>query len=244
MVDWYHRVRVPIMMSSFGVRLLLSPVLLLQALAVRLRAPALPEAGGPRQGVAGKGPDLRLLILGDSSAAGVGARTQDEALAGRLVADLARDYRVHWRLEARTGATSSQMLVRLLALDIGTVDVAVTALGVNDVIRQVSPSRFREHQRAIAEHLVAHGARQVWRSGLPPVERFPLLPWPLREVMATQARHLDEVLILDSAPPLHRLPFDPLQLDPSQMASDGFHPGPAIYAEWARALAHEIRLRA
>lgn len=231
------------MMSLIPIRLALSPVLLPQALAVRLRAPQLPEAEGQRHGVTGAGPALRLLILGDSSAAGVGVGDQGDALAGQLVADLARDYTVHWRLEARTGATSAQTLAHLYAMDIGRIDVAVTALGMNDVTRQVSPARFREHQRAIAAHLVAHGAQQVWRSGLPPIERFPLLPRPLRDVMAAQARQLDAVLIRDSVAPLHRLPFEPLQLGPSMMAADGFHPGPDIYAKWARALAHEIRLR-
>lgn len=234
------------MLKMFPVRFALAPVLLPQALIVRLRDPALPEAEGPRQGVRGRGGPLRLLILGDSSAAGVGAEHQDQALAGRLVADLAQDFTVHWRLEARTGATSAQTLKRLLAMEpeLGVVDVAVTALGMNDVTHQVSPNRFREHQAAIARLLVAHGAQQVWRSGLPPIERFAVLPRPLRDVLSAQARALDEVLIADSAPPLHRLPFEWLRLDITQMARDGFHPGPAIYAEWARCLAQEIRLRA
>ena len=175
---------------------------------------------------------------------GVGVGTQDDALAGRLVADLSRDFRVHWRLVARTGATSAQTLARLNDIDPGPIDVAVTALGVNDVTRQVSPARFRAQQRAIAERLLQLGAQQVWRSGLPPMERFPLLPRPLRDVLGAQARKLDAVLHEDSAPPLYRLPFDPTHLNPSLMARDGFHPGPEIYAEWARKLAREIRLRA
>lgn len=231
------------MLTSLPVRLALSPVLLPQALAVRWHALALPEPSGPRQGVTGQGPVLRLLVLGDSSAAGVGAGAQDQALAGRLVADLARDFTVHWRLEARTGLTSAQMLERLLQRDLGPVDVAVTALGVNDVAHQVSPRRFRDLQRAIAALLLRQGAQQVWRSGLPPMERFPLLPRPLRNVLGAQARKLDRVLEAESIAPLYRLPFDAAHLDPAMLARDGFHPGPAIYAEWARQLAREIRLR-
>lgn len=102
----------------------------------------------------------------------------------------------------------------------------------------------RDQQRAIAAYLLRHGAQQVWRTGLPPMERFPLLPRPLRNVLGAQARKLDRVLEADSIVPLHRLPFDPAQLDPALLARDGFHPGPAIYAEWARKLAREIRLRA
>jgi len=232
------------MLSLLPVRLILSPVLLLQALAVRRRAQILPEAEGPRAGVTGSGPVLRLLVLGDSAAAGVGVGTQEQALVGRLVADLARDFTLHWRLEAQTGLTSAQALARLQALDLGRIDVAVTSLGVNDVTRQVPPRRFRRHQRAIAALLVEHGAQQVWRSGLPPMERFPLLPRPLRDVLGAQARALDAVLAGDSHGPLHRMPFDVTQLDAALMAPDGFHPGPAIYADWARRLAQEIRLRA
>ena len=48
------------------------------------RALRLPEAEGPRAGSAGEGPALRLLILGDSSAAGVGTTHQEEALLGQM----------------------------------------------------------------------------------------------------------------------------------------------------------------
>ena len=99
------------------VGILMAPLLLAQGLWVRRVTPKLPEAQGPREGV--RTPDiaaeagssdsaLRLLIVGDSSAAGVGATHQDEALAGRLsralVAALATE--VHWRLVARTGVTA------------------------------------------------------------------------------------------------------------------------------------------
>ena len=65
-----------------------APLLLWQGRRVRRDTPKLPEAEGPRDGIAGAdrpGRPLRLLIVGDSSAAGVGASVQDEALAGRLV---------------------------------------------------------------------------------------------------------------------------------------------------------------
>src|SRR5689334_20066239 len=66
----------------------LVPLLALQGRRVRRVTPRLPEPPGPRAGLAGDGPPLRLLILGDSSAAGVGAPSQDEALSGRLVSEL------------------------------------------------------------------------------------------------------------------------------------------------------------
>lgn len=232
------------MLALLPVRLALLPVLLPQAIAVRRRALVLPEAAGPRRGTTGCGPTLRLLIAGDSSAAGVGVAVQDLALAGQLVAALARDFTVQWRLEARSGATSGQVLHHLQGLDLGPLDVAVTVSGVNDVLRQVSLRHWRQQQAALSQLLVTHGARQVWRCGVPPMQRFTLLPRPLRDVLGAQARRFDAALAADSTGPLHHLPFDPARLTPAMLAEDGFHPGPQIYALWARELAEKIRLHA
>ena len=57
---------------------------------------------------------FRLLIVGDSSAAGVGVRTQAQALAGHLSRALASGARrkVHWQLVARSGITTAGYLGR------------------------------------------------------------------------------------------------------------------------------------
>ena len=54
------------------VHLMFYPLLVAQAVATRRRAPTLPEAEGEREGRVGEGDRLALLIVGDSSAAGVG----------------------------------------------------------------------------------------------------------------------------------------------------------------------------
>ena len=51
---------------------LLAPLIVPQGLWVRATIPLLQEPPGERQGTSGDGPPLRLLILGDSAAAGVG----------------------------------------------------------------------------------------------------------------------------------------------------------------------------
>ena len=69
---------------SLALKLMLSPLLVTQAVMTRARLPRLPEPEGPRSGVTGQGGPLRLLICGDSSAAGVGVVTQRLALAQQL----------------------------------------------------------------------------------------------------------------------------------------------------------------
>jgi hypothetical protein len=100
---------------SLTAKLVLSPVLVAQAIATRARLPRLPEPAGPRQGVAGRGTPLRLLITGDSSAAGVGVGRQHDALASRLAKGLAEaaGARVAWRL-SRLGREHGGQLVRRL----------------------------------------------------------------------------------------------------------------------------------
>lgn len=231
------------LLSHPALWLALAPVCLAQGLAVRRRAQLLPEAVGPRSGRSGIGPELRLLILGDSSAAGVGVVHLDDALSGRLVAAL-EGFDLHWRLEARKGATTASALAALEALPPEPFDAAVVALGVNDVTRQVPLNRWRARQAGLWHLLQDHfGARHIYLSGVPPLGLFPLLPLPLRAVLGARAALFDAALAAQAAghPALRHLPFDAAMLDPALMASDGFHPGPAIYRHWAAQLANAIR---
>ncbi len=81
----------------------LAPILLWQGRKVRQRTLRLPEAGGARTGSLGQGLPLRVLLLGDSAAAGVGVGRQEEALAGQLAAQLSSEYQVAWQLLAESG---------------------------------------------------------------------------------------------------------------------------------------------
>ena len=102
-------------MLPLAAKLALSPLLVAQALLARRRVPRLPEAAGPRSGAVGRGPALKLLVVGDSSAAGVGVVHQREALAAQLAAQVAASNRVwvHWRLVARSGEVRNQRLTDL-----------------------------------------------------------------------------------------------------------------------------------
>lgn len=221
---------------------MLGPVLLLQGRHVRRTAPVLPEPPGAREGIAGEGPALRVLVLGDSAGAGVGAATQDEALAGRLVERLGGSFRVDWRLIARTGATTASTIRHLERLEPFATDAVVTSLGVNDVTADVGVKRFLELQARLHDLLRTRlGARLVLASGIPPMERFPALPQPLRWYLGARARELDRALAA-ALPDGHGAEYLPLagELDAAHMAGDGFHPGPAVYAAWAEAAARRI----
>lgn len=223
-------------------RLVLLPVLLAQALYVSTSTRKLPEASGPRSGEAGTGAPLRLLILGDSSAAGVGAAHQDQALSGQLVSRLAQRHLVTWRLEAKTGNTTKDALAHLDRMTSEAFDLAVVALGVNDVIRAVPLELWLNRQKTLINRLKTEfGVTQIFLSGLPPIGAFPLLPHPLRWILGRQAKRFDQHL-RGFAVASEGVTVTPLEFDLSvdYMAEDGFHPGPEVYSEWADMLVAQM----
>ena len=230
---------------SLALKLVLSPLLIAQARASRKRAPVLPEASGPREGQLGSGGAvLRLLIAGDSSAAGVGVAHQDEAFAGHFTRALhKRSGRpLRWRLRARTGLNTKEVHEMLRADPAPAADIVVVLSGVNDVIDLVPPRRAVEHRAALAEWLLAGGrARHVVFAALPPINQFPLLPQPLRHVMGNDARRHDAAMADWAAKHnnVHHVPIA-LQLSPAAMSRDGFHPGEPIYRACGEAIARFI----
>ena len=229
---------------SLTAKFLLSPLLVAQVLATRARTPRLPEAAGAREGEVGRGPRLRLLMLGDSSAAGVGVAEQSQALAGYLTTALARHagVRVQWRLLAQSGLTSAQCLEHLASSAPFDADVAVVVLGVNDVVDQVPSHSAVSARESIANRLRnAHGVAHVVFAPLPPVQHFPALPQPLRWVAGQDARRHDDALAVwaRTRSDVSHVPID-LPLNASLMADDGFHPGEQVYRICGTALAEHI----
>ena len=219
-------------------RVPLLPVLLAQAVAVHRNALSLPEPPGARAGTAGKGTPLRLLIVGDSSAAGVGAPTQDAALSGQLVRALAGHFRVSWRLVATTGDTTRAVLTRIPLLEPDPYNIAILALGVNDVTRAVPTRQWIARQRALHQLLRDRfSITRIYASGLPPMGMFPLLPQPLRWILGSQANRLDDALaeIAAQDKSVCHIPFD-FPHEAKFMARDGYHPSPVGYAHWADVL--------
>jgi lysophospholipase L1-like esterase len=225
-------------------KLILGPLLLLQARRLRKTALRLPEAAGPRQGQAGTGSaQLQLLVVGDSSAAGVGVDLQSQALAQPLALALAQrlDARVGWQLIARTGIDTAAAQGLLQEHPPAPADIVVVALGVNDVSAQVSAAGFVQRLAGLWISLREQtGARWAVFSGLPPMQLLTALPQPLRWYLGRYAAWLD--LALQRWTRDQQLGYCPLRwaTDARALARDGFHPGPSLYPRWAAELAEQI----
>ena len=213
--------------------------LLFQGLYVKWRIIKLPEAPGKRTGTDGdmSKPEISLLIMGDSAAAGVGAEHQNNALLGNMVDLLSQEYRVNWRLWAKIGETTASKLKILSNFD-EPYDYVVVSLGVNDITTPIRQATWQKQQTDLIALLQQRGQpRKIILSSLPPIQEFFALPNPLRYLLARRAQRFTASLksaVRDNSSVVV-LDLPALGGAELAMASDGFHPGPAVYQAWASA---------
>lgn len=221
---------------------LLLPVVAVQGRSARARIEVLPEAAGPTTGTtAGAADDpLRVLVLGESTAAGCGAATHDGAFAGQLALALSgRGRAVRWQVHGRHGATIRRVRYRILPEVQNPADVAVLLIGVNDVLARTPAARWRDDLTSVVQSLAAHASRTVV-AGIPPFDEFPSLPRPLRTYLGERGRALDDVAqeVCASVPAVSWASSGDLaSADATFFARDGFHPSPAGYRRWAQDIA-------
>lgn len=235
-------------------RLLLSkaafgPLLKWQGKRLRASMTQLEEAAGARLGSFGEpaaGPPLRLLVVGDSSAAGVGVERQEHALAAQTAGSLAAytGQRVEWQMAARIGRTAASLRTMLADTKLAPADVLVCCLGANEVLRQTRPREFISSYRALLAELVPRiGARIVVVNGLPPMHIQPSVPQPLRWYLGQCAFRLDRALRAWTGS--EGLEYVSLgwAATASRLGADKFHPGRGQYAEWGRIVAARVAAR-
>ncbi|MGE0281852.1 MAG: SGNH/GDSL hydrolase family protein, partial [Rhizobiaceae bacterium] len=201
-----------------------------------------PERKVPAQGPElhrneGREPEIRLLVLGDSSAASVGIGRSEDGLAAQLGKLLAErtGRAVVWRAAGFSSATSGQLrdfVVPNLAAEPWTH--IVLAVGTNDAKNFHSVPRFKKAFGGLLYALRAKWpeARIVWS----PVIDFTLVPamppalGNILEIRAGAINRMGERLCNErGAIAASRLPI----LDASGFSSDGFHGSEAGYKAWA-----------
>lgn len=189
------------------------------------------------------GTPLTFVVLGDSSAAGVGAGSADNAYATLLAQRLAdKGRRVELLGVGTSGARVADVLDEQIAMAVVTdPDLIFVGIGANDVTH-VTPLRDVERDmRAVITALQATGA-QVVVAGAPDMRAA---AWyePLRtlagwrggrvtaaiEAAARERGAIVVPLAKETAPYFAAHPDD-------AYSSDDFHPSPGGYGAWADAI--------
>lgn len=220
----------------------LLPLALPMAVRTRRTALRLAPAAGVCEGVAGgefPGEPYRLLLLGESTVAGVGASCLDFALAGRLAWALsARLQRpVAWRALGENGITAGQACARLLpAAADQDYDLVALVFGVNDTTHFSSRQRWIGALAHLIEHFRQRGARVIC-TAVPPLQHFTALPWLLRQLLGWRATLLDRQLAGLALARDAGYCAVSLEMQPQFLAIDGYHPSALGYQVWGEHLA-------
>lgn len=221
------------------------PFVMPQALWLRRAAPRFSAAAGALKGRAGQGRTYHLVAVGDSIIAGVGAVRLTDALVGRTARELCEllDGAVSWQAVGRIGLDSGALLGRLVSrLPEQKADFIVVSVGVNDVTSLSRVSTWRRHLEGIIAVLRRHWPDAVIAfGGVPPLNRFPLLPQPLRAVLGLRAMILDEAArqVVSHHPRVIHVPI-PIAPHPDTFSADGYHPSEAGYAKYGHIMAKGI----
>jgi len=226
----------------------LLPVLLAQGYWLRKTTPRLPDAAGPLEGVVGgDGEPLRLIALGESTVAGMGARTHQTALAGQLAFALNRGTKrpINWSVVARSGINARDCRLELAPKLKGmSADVVVIGLGVNDTIELHSARRWASDIESLINAVRDQvGGALVLLSGVPPMDCFPALPQPLSFVLGARSASLENASV-ELAQRLRQVVHVPFAMEKDckeLFCADGFHPSELGYKLWAEQLAAAIK---
>lgn len=221
---------------------LLLPVLLYQGKRTRRITPRLPEAQGSPTGQYGEGkPDLRLLVIGESTAAGVGVAGHEQGLASQLALKLhERTGRtICWHTFGVNGIRLHQLNRKLAPMELPEADLVLLSMGVNDTTGFTPRHRFRRQLLALRDTLAPGYPGPLYLLSVPPMHLFTALPTPLRQIMGWRARQLNRVYeqLTREAPDAFQYRSYSAITDTSLLASDGYHPNDRGYQAIAEALA-------
>ena len=195
---------------------------------------------------------IRMLALGESTIAGVGARDHRFALTGQMVQALQDQLGapISMDIHALSGLKASDMVQRLgPGLPSREYDIIILGVGGNDAFQMTTPWEFRRHLQHLIEVLnFRFGACPMLFIHAPPVSQFEAFTPLLKTILGRQMWRLTHVLeqltskfantytIQENISIYDWMSRYDLSLPTSAFFSDGVHPSELTYRFWARDL--------
>jgi lysophospholipase L1-like esterase len=232
------------------------PVLFIQALRAKKRVGTLPDAIDPEGKTGGNSPALKVLVIGESTVAGVGVKRHEDGITGAIgqrVHELTgRD--VNWLSIGGSGYTAKKV-ADLLAGEIPDVqyDYIVILLGGNETFELNSPLVWKKNlEELIRKIRIKVPQARVAIGNMPPVGSFTAFPktlqWYLgglvnlhRKVIKDLPARYDNLVYLSEP-----IDFDAWRMETGRdvpmkdFFSDGVHPSALTYKLWGAQIAERM----
>jgi lysophospholipase L1-like esterase len=255
-LTWYEEALLGIAVRQIGRATLLGVGALATALAAEVIAarrhrflpsePPLEISGtiGPEDGE-----PLTLVVLGDSSVAGVGAEAAEDTLTYGVAKALSDQYRVSLHALGISGSRLCNVVGEQLPQVAGLYpDIVLVCVGTNDITHGTTVREARRQLRLLVDGLaeVAPDARVIV-SGLPPAETAIAFHRPLRDLLGLRALLFTRLYRTELIPNGISV-FDIAKLTKSafhgkreMFSADLFHPSSAGYAFLASVYGRAVR---
>ena len=215
-----------------------APFLYLQGQYVRGKIGRLPDAEGATAGKFGAEESVvKLLVIGESTVAGVGARTHENALAGQFARFLSRKIgkSVEWYVVGRSGITAKETIYELVPkIPEGEFDYILLGLGGNDVLRLSSPRKWRRDMTELLGILRRKNpGATFFITNAPAIRLSPVLPNPIKFILG----HLSALHDKNSrefTARMEKVLYFPQPTETIEdFFADGIHPSEKGYALWS-----------
>jgi lysophospholipase L1-like esterase len=222
-------------------------VIAAQAVAARTRPYAKPDMRLAMRSAVGAAsrPTLRLVLLGDATALGVGVERVADTVGGQLAALLAEGTttrRVELSSVAVAGSRSADLATQVARALVGVrPDIAVILVGTNDVTHLARPTEAAGHLGAAVRRLDEAGIAVVVGT-CPDFGALRAYAPPLRQLAGLQSRRLARVQAIAARAAgatvvdLGAQTGAVFRADAGTLCHDGFHPSADGYRVWAHAL--------
>lgn len=224
---------------------LLLPIYIIQGLSVRRKSIRLtPPTPQHLDEVPGTGKPIRLLMVGDSSAAGVGVDTIKDSLAGHLQDWLSQKSKrpIHIRIAGCNSATSGQIRDFVVPnIKREKFTHVILCIGTNDAKNFHTGRRFcRDFGTLLYALRTRFPTASILWPGILDLSQVPTLPWPLNEILGIRSREMmrrGQILCQER---LAEVPEGQWSTQRDNFAIDGFHASAQGYRQWAKVLAEHI----
>jgi lysophospholipase L1-like esterase len=216
-----------------------APFLYLQSRFVRRKVGRLPDAGGASEGKFENGAEsVKLLVLGESTAAGVGARTHETALAGQFARLLGEKIgkSVEWQVVGKSGITVKETIHELVPkIPDEKFDYIMLALCGNEVLKLRSPRTFRRDMKKLLAILQEKNADATFfLTNAPAVRLSPVLPFSIKFILGHLSALHDANAREFTAEMRRVFYFHQPTSVPEDFWADGIHPSEKGYAAWSK----------
>jgi len=220
----------------------IAPFLFLQGQIVRWKVGVLPDAAGDKHGRYGEGGDAaKLFVIGESTVAGLGARTHELALAGQFAKQLSEQIKqpVEWKVLGKNGVTARRTIDELVPqMSDETFDYILVGLGGNDVMRLSSPVKWRRDMTELLGILRSKNPDAIiFLSNCPMIVYSPIMPPPIKAILWSLSR-MHNANIKEFTRDMDRVFYYPQPVDVrlDGFFADGIHPSEQGYADWSAAM--------